>query len=103
MYARGAPAPGRAMEPRKGHFPTAGAAGRRILDDALSRVSLQPLQPPLWCQLVPKHHCAQPPNGAQAGSGMPGCTFGSEHRPSQAEALQTLGTLLHVPAEGNDP
>ena len=81
-----------------------GAAGHhRILEDALSRVSLQPLQPPLWCQLVPKHCRAQPPNGPRVGSRMPGRTFGREHRPGQAEALQTLGTLLHVPAEGNDP
>lgn len=66
MDARGSPAPGRAMEQRKGHFPTAGAAGYCILQDALSRVSLQPLQPPLWCQLGPERCCAQPPDSTQA-------------------------------------
>lgn len=38
------------------------------------------------------------PPGAQ-----PGCTFSSKHRPGQVEALQTLGSLLKVPAEGNYP
>lgn len=62
-----------------------------------------PSSHPFGASLSPSPSHAQPPNGTQAGSGMPGRTFGSDHRPGQAEALQTLGTLLHMPAEGNDP
>lgn len=100
MDACGTPAP---ESGGRDNFPPAGAAGHLILEDGLSMVFPQPLQPALWCQLVPKHRRAQSTNGARVESGMPGCTFGTEHRPGQAEALQTLGTLLHVPAEGNDP
>lgn len=100
MDAHESSAMGRAMEQRNGHFPT---AGHRIPEDALSSVSLQPVQPPFWCQLLLNCCHAQPSTSTQAASGMPGATFGSDHRPGQAEALQTLGTLLHMPAEGSDP
>lgn len=63
MDARGSPVPGRAVEQRKGHFP---AAGHRILEDAPSRVSPQPLQQPLWYQLGTECHRSQPPNGTPA-------------------------------------
>lgn len=53
MDARGSPAPGRATEQRKGRFPTAGAAGHRILEDALSGVALQPLSQPIGASLSP--------------------------------------------------
>lgn len=81
------PALGRAVEQSKG-------------------ISLQLGQQDIASTKMPFPGCPCSPSSHSfcgVGQGHLGCTFGCEHCPGQAEALQTLGTLLHMPAEGNDP